>query len=135
MLALYRLNRIQEFLYLQRIYLLLIDSFMSYGMKESREILDQLLAIPWFSDRKRSLLHTIASYRQLLEGYQKERQGGYDRTAVSEYKQNTIIFVDAFKQLIDFDEKDETRISSLIENQTIIDDALENLFRDFQINK
>lgn len=133
LIALYRLHRIQEYLYLQRVYFSMMDSFILYGRNESRELLDQLLEIPWFSERKIVLYQTMASYRKMVSHIRENDDRNTTFKDQNRFRQDAESYVSSFKRLIDFDDKDDKRISELIENQSIIKDALKVIFDQYQV--
>lgn len=52
LVALHRSHRFQVFLHLRKIYFMMIDSLGLNGQNESKDAIDQLLRIPWFSERR-----------------------------------------------------------------------------------
>lgn len=129
MIALNRSNRIQDFLCVQKIFFLMIDSFILHGRSEAKQLLDRLLKISWINKRKAALYRSISAYNHLIVII---RNGDIDQSSPQiqkEVQKHTANFVTAFKQFTNFNEKDEIRIRQLIDNPSIMDEALKEIYR------
>ena len=129
MIALNRSHRIQEFLCLQKTFFLMIDSFILYGRSGAKELVDQLLAIPWIYERKGDFYRSIIAYNRLIVIIRKAGTNQPSRHLQEEIQKHAAIFVSAFKQFTNFNEKDEARIKQLLENPSIMNDALKEIYR------
>ena len=129
MIALNRSHRIQDFLVLQKTFFLMIDSFISHGRSEAKEQIDQLLEIPWIFERKGDLYRSIIAYNHLIVLIKKDGTNQPSLQLLEEMQKHTSAFVSAFKQFTNFNDNDEARIKELLENPSIMDDALKELYK------
>lgn len=128
MIALKRSHRIQEYLCVHRAFFLMIDSFILYRRGEAKELVDQLLEIPWIYERKADLYRSIIAYNRLIAIIKKKETSQSLRQLQQEFQIQTSNFVSAFKQFTNFNEKDEARIKELLENPEIVDGALKEIY-------
>ena len=128
LIALYRAQRIRDFNCLKQVYFTMIESFAQYGHSEAKDTVDRVLQIAWFAQNRRNLYHLIAAYRRILDGMQAQSgpEGAHPKT---QWQINRDIeeFVQAFKALIDFGEKDEARVTYLLERPELMDASMAHL--------
>ena len=127
LLALYRTRRLRDFHRLQRVYFRMIDSFAQYGRGEAKDTVNRLLAIPWFAAHRRELYRLIAAYNHVVETLPPEEGAvpSPDRQATA--GSHVEEFVRAFKDLTHFDEMDEARVQSLIDQPPVMEAMLEQI--------
>jgi len=131
LIALRREGRNYDFVLLQKIYFDLISSIILHSQGDAEVTLDELMQIPWFKERTTSLSRSYIAFKNGLECLSKSTNLVPVETQV-EFQRHFSLYVKSMKSLIDFDEKDEARINSLLENPDVIDEATESLFRLFE---
>ncbi len=128
LIALYRAKRIQDFNCLKQIYFEMIESFAQYGRSEAKDTVDRVLQIAWFAEHRRDLYRLLSAYKRVIDT--RQEQEGYAPTQPDvQARFNTDIeeFVTAFKTLIDFGEKDEARVCSLLAQPEIMDESMAHI--------
>ena len=134
LMALYRQRRFQEFNRLQRLYFMMIDSFAQYGRAEAKDTMDRLLEIPWFNVHRRYLDRLIAAHHRVITEVSNNVN---DRLATPdqqmEMNRHVAEFFYCLKQLTHFDDKDEARIQSLVENEDTLNALLENVYEELDV--
>ena len=128
LIALHRLRRYREFSCLSKIYFRMIDSFALYGLNESKETINLLLGIHWFNERRHDLYRTISVYRQLIKIMDREATVESPLEFQAEFNEYVATYFFLFKLLIQFDEKDEERITFLMKKSSVINNALDDIF-------
>jgi hypothetical protein len=127
MIALKRANRNQDFQCLHKIYFLMMDSFILYSRNDAKELVDLLLKIPWFNERKVELYRSMVAFKKLIGCLKNSDSLTSSQQIKLEIQTQTSVFVHAFKLLINFNEKDENRVKELLENPKIMNDALKKI--------
>lgn len=107
----------------------MVESFAQYGRADAEEILNQLLAIPWFSSRKRQVYELIATYRHIIECLHE-----MDLEVTTPTKQQANLnsqvakFITKFKELNEFGSQDEGRVKVFIDDPELMDETVNALF-------
>lgn len=134
LLALYRGHRLQDFNRLKYIYFSMIDSFAQYGQKDAKNTIEQLLKIPWFQDNRVEVYRVIMAYNQIISCILEERQ--YKSSFENSDKMNKFIsvYIKSLKVIINFDDKDDFRVSKLQLQPDMINRSLQYILEsiDFQ---
>jgi len=131
LIALHRSHRLQDFRRLHKIYFMMFDSFVLYGRYESKDTVEQILQIPWFSEHKGDLYRSMAAYKRVIHSMMKEEREGSTIEVQMEINQHVTAFVKALKSLIHFDEMDEARVNSLLAQPAIMDNTLDKIYKLF----
>jgi len=128
LIALYRAGRIQDFDCLKRVYFAMIESFAQYGHSEAKDTVERVLQIAWFAEHQRDLYRLIAAYRRGLDGMRAQADSGrvLPETQLRTNK-DVEEFVQAFKALIDFGDKDEARVAYLLERPELMDASMAHI--------
>ena len=130
LIALHRSHRLQDFRRLHKIYFMMFDSFTLYGRHESKNIVEQLLQIPWFSEHKSDLYRSMAAYKRVIQSMMKEESEGASSIEIQmEINKSVTVFVRALKSLTRFDERDEARVNALLAQSAIMDNTLDKIFK------
>jgi len=129
LIALHRSHRRQDFRRLYKIYFMMFDSFTLYGRNETKDIVDQLLQIPWFSEHKGDLYRSMVAYKRVIQSIMKGEGESPSVEIQMEINKNVTAFVMALKSLIHFDERDEARVNELLAQPAIMDNALDKIFK------
>ena len=126
LVALYRAGKVQEFSRLRYLYFKMIDSFAQYGRMAARDTVDQLLGIPWFRDNRRHLYRLIAAYNRVVRNVLDTENRIPSVSAQERINKDMDIFFHALQALMDFDERDESRVNQLLQNQEFLDEMLDS---------
>lgn len=135
LLALYREHRIQEFNSLKHIYFSMIDSFAQYGKKEAKDTISQILLIPWFQNNRGNMYRMIMAYNQLIDCMLEEKQHGFSFENSNKINKYISTYIQAFKEVIGFDIKDEMRITNLQSKPEIMNELLQSIMESIRSNK
>jgi hypothetical protein len=128
LIALHRLGRRRDFLWMSRLYFEMTDSFAQYHGAEAKETVDRLMEIPWFRMRRWDVLRLVSAHRHVVALLKEGGPAPFaDPTRVVELRVATTRFVAAMKAIISFDERDEERVQSLVEDPARLDEALSTL--------
>ncbi len=125
LIALYRAGRIQDFNCLKQVYFQMIESFAQYGRRDAKDTVDSVLRIPWFAEHRRDIYRMISGYRRVLESMQAN--AGLENAQPDVQRRingNIDEFVQAFKALIDFSEKDDARVEELLRRPELMDASM-----------
>lgn len=106
----------------------MLDSFALYGQHDSKNMLDQLLLIPWFRERQHDLYRSVVAYKRVIESMDKETSGSTCVETQQEINQNVRTYIEVLKSLIHFDKRDEARVNRLINDPATINNALDRIF-------
>ena len=128
LIALFRVRRKRDFCILQNIFFMMIDSFAQYSSAEAKGTVDLMLQIPWFHSHQRDLYRAIASYNRIIEIMKVVDVNGPCIAKQEEINRYTREFVKAFKAMVDFNEKDESRVDRLLEQPKLVDVILNEIF-------
>lgn len=129
LIALYRISKMQEFSLLGHLYFKMIDSFAQYGSVEAKDTVDQILEIPWFRDNQRNLYRLLSSYNNVIQNINSNGNQFYTKSTQEQLNRDMNNFFQAYKSLNRFDEKDEKRISELLQNRNLLDEITRNLYQ------
>lgn len=126
LLALHRLGRRQDFQWTLRVFFEMAHTFAQYGRTGARETIDALFAIPWFFDKRRTLLTVIASFNRIRH---QAIAPGYFKPTESTDWQDVEVFVVSLKEIMRFDAGDERRVRAIMEEPG----ALEEIMAELQV--
>jgi len=133
LLALYRSRRFHDLQRLQSVYFRMIDSFAQYGRSEAKNTVDDLLAVPWFRQRRRDVYRLIISYNRIVR---QVGQGDADTPGTFESQAQGLEYVEdfvrCFKALTDFGAEDEARVDGLVEDPEAMDAMLAEIFAEVE---
>lgn len=130
LIALHRESRLHEFSQLRFVYFRMIDSFAQYGQTDAKITIDQILEIPWFADNQRDLYRLLSSYNNVIRNLPSHNGCSLSRDVQEQLNTDMDRFFQTYKSLISFDEKDEERVSELLENEEIMGKIAESLCRN-----
>lgn len=133
LLALYRSRRFHDLQRLQSLYFRMIDSFAQFGRAEAKGTVDDLLAVPWFRQRRRDVYRLIVAYNRII---QLSDQGDADTPGTFESQTRALEYVEdfvrSFKAITDFGAEDEARVDGLVEDPEAIDSMLAEIFAEVE---
>ena len=69
----------------------------------------------------------IASYNRVIEAMSEEGENGDPQAQQAKINMHVDEFVQAFKSLTDFDDTDEARVNSLVEQPELMDEMLKEI--------
>ena len=121
LVSLYRSRRIQEYLIVRDMYFNMFESFAIYGRSQARDVLGELLAIPWFKQHQGDVYRLLAIFKQLC-AMLNEAEGSNDDMALQfEINKKVREFITVFKVLSNFNHRDEERITELMGRPDVMD--------------
>lgn len=133
LLALYRSRRFHDLQRLQSVYFRMVDSFAQYGRSEAKNTVDDLLAVPWFNQRRRHVYRLIVAYNRIVE---QADQGDADTPGTFESQTQVLRYVEdfvrSFKAITDFGAEDEARVDGLAEDPEAMDAMLAEIFAEVE---
>jgi len=133
LLALYRSRRFHDLQRLQSVYFRMIDSFAQYGRSEAKNTVDDLLAVPWFKQRRRDVYRLIIAYNRIAR---QAGQGDVDAPGTFESQAQGLEYVEdfvrCFKALTDFGDEDEARVDGLVDDPEAMDAMLTEIFAEVE---
>jgi hypothetical protein len=128
-LVLYRSGRLRDFLWAQKRFFEMAHSIAQYGRREASDTVSRLLEIPWFSERRRSLLGMIAAYNRIVTALGLDGAVGSEvRTRELERIRGDVeVFIRCLKGLLAFDAGDEARVRQLMRQPDAVARRIDSL--------
>lgn len=137
LVALYRSGRKQEYYVVRNIFFEMFDSFAIYGRSQAKDVLVDLLKIPWFHEHQRDLYRLISIFKHITSSLHEVKGKSDTISLQQEINKNVEEFIDALKAVNNFNYRDESRINDLLKRPELIDALMKNLLTDpnFDRNK
>ena len=130
LVALYRSRRIQEYLIVRHLYFNMFESFAIYGRSQARDVLEELLAIPWFKQHQGDVYRLMAIFKQLCV-ILNEAEGSNDDMALQfDINKKVREFITILKVLSNFNHRDEKRIAELMNRPDVMNILVMNLLAE-----
>ena len=114
LIALYRSGRKQEYYIVRNIFFEMFDSFAIYGRSQARDVLIDLLKIPWFHEHQRDLYRLIAIFKHITSSLHEVKGKSNTAPLQREINKNVEEFINTLKVLNNFNHRDESRINNLL---------------------
>ena len=125
LVSLYRSRRIQEYLIVRHMYFNMFESFAIYGRSQARDVLGELLDIPWFKQHQGDVYRLMAIFKQLCAMLNKA-----DMALHLEINKKVREFITILKVLSNFNHRDEKRIAELMNRPDVMDILVMNLLAE-----
>ena len=127
LIALYRSGRKHDYYIVRGLFFEMFDSFAIYGRSQAKNVLEDILKIPWFHEHQIDLYRLISQFKHInMLLHEADRKGN----AVS-LQQETNRAVDEFIKLMksvnNFNNRDESRIKDLLTRAGLLDAVLEGV--------
>lgn len=135
LIALYRSGRKQEYYIVRNIFFEMFDSFAIYGRSQAKDVLGDLLQIPWFHEHQRDLYRLIAIFKQLTSSLLEVKDRNDTIPLQQEINNNVEEFIKVLKALNNFNTRDESRINDLLKRSDLMDELMKNLLTDSQLDR
>jgi len=130
LIALYRSGRMQQYCIVRNIFFEMFDSFAIYGRSQARDVLGDLLRIPWFHEHQRDLYRLIALFKHITASLH-EVKGRLDSVPLQqETNRNVEEFINLLKAVNNFNDRDESRINDLLGRTDLLDALMNHLLSD-----
>lgn len=113
----------------------MFDSFSLYGRSQARNAINDLLKIPWFQQHHIDLYRLIAIFKHITILRQEDESKENTISIQRETNRNVEEFIKILKALINFNDRDESRINDLLSRPDLIDALMNNLLTDFNVDK
>lgn len=132
LVSLYRSRRIQEFLIVRHMYFKMFESFAIYGRSQARDVLGELLDIPWLKQHQGDVYRLMAIFKQLCVMLNEAESGNDDMALQLEINKKVREFITILKVLSNFNHRDEKRIADLMDRPDAMDILVMNLLAEQQ---
>jgi hypothetical protein len=130
LIALYRSGRKREYYIVRNVFFEMFDSFAIYGRSQARDVLGDLLQIPWFHEHQRDLYRLISIFKHITSLLHDARRNNNAAPLQQETNKNVEEFIVILKALNNFNHRDESRINDLLSRADLLDALMDNLLPD-----
>lgn len=133
--ALYRSGRMHEYYVARSLFFEMFESFAIYGRSQAKDVLDDLIKIPWFREHQRDLYRLIAIFKNITYLLPKVEGEENVISLQQETNKNVDEFINALKTINNFNNRDESRINYLLSRTDLMDVLVNKLLSDVNSDK
>lgn len=124
LVALFRARRMRDFCWLQNIFFEMIDSLALYGQEEDKNTVEHLLRIAWFQAHQQDFYDSMFAFMQVISSIREAEEQGVTVAKQKEINKHVKKFGYAFKEVINFNQKDDERVTRLLKSPELMDESL-----------